>query len=66
MSDKPIVMRAEYAHTSNLTLVDTPGALRSVTSPRMRTMTRRVPQRLTVVNDWPVMWLHFVCCKTLS
>lgn len=26
VSDKPIVMRAEYAHTSNLTLVDTPGA----------------------------------------
>jgi hypothetical protein len=27
VSDKPIVMRAEYAHTSNLTLVDTPGAI---------------------------------------
>jgi hypothetical protein len=26
VSEKPIVMRAEYAHTSNLTLVDTPGA----------------------------------------
>ncbi|KAL6955747.1 Dynamin-related protein 5A, partial [Sarracenia purpurea var. burkii] len=36
VSSKPIVMRAEYAHCPNLTIIDTPGFVLKVSGQRMK------------------------------
>ena len=47
VSSKPIVMRAEYAHCPNLTIIDTPGFVLKVSRGEFVTSTSQ--QRLVVV-----------------
>ena len=47
VSSKPIVMRAEYAHCPNLTIIDTPGFVLKVGTAEFGTSTSQ--QRLVVV-----------------